>query len=590
MAEQEKKYYRHKYGYLSEHLLQPIELECQCFLADWQGNAPFHFKQITNHLWPKGNKAHFVWHPWAEDMLNEACYQTRLGIHGCASSGKTDWSSIWAIVNWLSAPMQTLVLVTSTNLTDARKRIWGSVTKYWDYSAIKLPGKLTDSKGIIRTDNGTGKFNDKNGIALIAGERTKERESIGRLIGLKNRRVILIGDELPELSPALITAAEGNLESNPYFQFIALGNFNSVYDPLGEFCEPVDGYKGLSQDATRWENKKGGVTLRFDGLKSPNLLAGEDIWPILTIKKIKMYQDTLKGLQFWRMLRSFPCPAGDESLIVTEADLISGESSGTVFWKVPPTPVAALDPGFTNGGDRSVLTIGDYGESIEGIWTLQKRKSIILFEDVEKMGTMPRSHQIAVQFRDKCVEAGVSPGNAALDITGAGIPFRDIVYEKWSNEVYGVAFGGKASQMPISAQDMRPSEEQYANRVSEIWYAIVEFIRYRQIKGIDQSLAKELTSRYYDTRKVGSNVRIIIESKTDMKARIGFSPDDADSFLIMLDLVRARLGAMAGTQTLGAAVKNQSWEAQVRSCEDVYSNVTYEDAGDDYLDLAYAQD
>jgi hypothetical protein len=50
-----------------------------------------------------------------------------------------------------------------------------------------------------------------------------------------------------------------------------------------------------------------------------------------------------------------------------------------------------------------------------------------------------------------------------------------------------------------------------------------------------------MTSRNYDTRKSGS-MKVVVESKTDMKSRIGRSPDVADAAFVMLDVVRERFG------------------------------------------------
>jgi len=376
----------------------PLEDALICFLERWPGGnereglpVSGYFKEVVKILWPKGSPGEVIIHPWFEDMLEAACEHRRVVIHGCASSGKSRFTAAWAVVNWLADPRNTMVLVTSTSLKDSRQRIWGDIVKLFHYSTIPLPGKLIDSSGIIKTDDGSGKLDDKNSISILPGAPDQAAESIGKIIGRKNKRVFLLADELTELAPSLVNGAQSNLEANTFFQMIGLGNFKSIYDPLGEMAEPVDGWKSITPDDTRWENKKGGVTVRLDGLKSPNLLAGEDKWPILGIKKIRNFKETLKGLQLWRMLRSFPSPSGDEALIITEADLISANASDKVIWEGVPTPVGALDPGFTNGGDRSVFFPGKWGRNIEGIWVLEYGTPEILEEDVENAEKTPRS-------------------------------------------------------------------------------------------------------------------------------------------------------------------------------------------------------
>src|SRR5687767_8428922 len=107
--------------------------------------------------------------------MNKVCHEhpitgaayPHVAISGCGSSGKTLFGAIYAMVNWLCDPQNTLVLCTSTDLKASRKRIWGSIVEYYGQIARFAPGKLVDSVGIIRTDNKTGIFNDKAGIALI---------------------------------------------------------------------------------------------------------------------------------------------------------------------------------------------------------------------------------------------------------------------------------------------------------------------------------------------------------------------------------------------------------------------------------------
>jgi len=107
--------------------------------------------------------------------------------------------------------------------------------------------------------------------------------------------------------------------------------------------------------------------------------------------------------------------------------------------------------------------------------------------------------------------------------------------------VLRIAFGGKASELPASPADPVPANKRYANRVSEIWWSGRTLLQTGQLKGITPSLAKELTSRTYQTEK-GEHMRISVESKVDMKMRIGQSPDEADAALMLVDLCRTRFG------------------------------------------------
>ena len=45
------------------------------------------FRRIVSALWPEGGPKPFVFHPWAERMLEAACANKYLAAAGCASSG-----------------------------------------------------------------------------------------------------------------------------------------------------------------------------------------------------------------------------------------------------------------------------------------------------------------------------------------------------------------------------------------------------------------------------------------------------------------------------------------------------------------------
>lgn len=508
-----------------------------------------HFKRIVQHLWGPKSRKHFIWHPWADDMNEESCNHHYLGVSGCGSSGKTDFFAVKGIVDYVCAPRNTLVLLTSTSLKEARKRIWGATLDYW-YACPGLPGKVIDSQGLIRLQGGSGKgedkFSDRCGISLIAAEKKQEREAIGKLIGLKQERLVFVGDEMPELSEAILEACFTNLRLNPHFWLFALGNFKSIYDPFGQFTKPKDGWQSITVNDSEWLTDRG-LCLHLDALKSPNWVSGENKYPIITKEAIQDAIDHEGGADtpgFWRMFRSFPCPGGSEQAIYSESDFIKFKAEEIPVWEGEKTRVAGLDPSFTVTGDRAPIVFGWYGRDKDGRMVICADKMKMLIEDVTKKDES-RNFQIARQFKEACEAEGVLPENAGYDGTGAGGPFGDIVNETWSRKVLRVLFGGKASEVPFSAQENVPAHKKCVNRVTELWYVGVEFLRNHQLKGIFPALAREMAAREFTTEK-GGECRLRVETKEDMKSRMGHSPDIADAYFVMIDLCRARLGAMPG--------------------------------------------
>lgn len=570
----------YKYGIWFENPPTELENELRAFLLDPSpehgglGKSE-HFWNICAMLWgPKSTKP-FIRHPWAEKMTAKACQEKYLGISGCGSSGKSDWGAVWGIVNWLAAPKETLVMMTSTSLKESQKRIWGSCKSYWQ-ARPGLPGKLVDSVGMIRTEDGSGVFNDKEGIALIACEKKDEKEAIGKIIGAKNQRVILIGDELPELTEALLNAAVSNLALNPYFQFVGLGNFRSQYDAFGVFIRPKSGYDSISVEDDEWETELG-TCLHLDGMRSPNIIDGADRWPIYNSKNLANHKKDLgaDSAMFWRMCRSFHAPVGISDTIYSEADILSGKAMDQdCLWMSQPIRVSSLDPSFTDGGDRCAQHFGSLGECVDGVWRMRLDKTILLRENVGNKA--PRDYQIARQFRDNCIAEQIPPRNAATDTTGAGSVLWSIIAEEWSREVLAVNFSGSPSEFFVRANDTMAADKQFDRRVSELWCVGREYMKFGQIKGITPDLARELKARRYDTIKGAEGLRVSIEKKRDMKKRLGFSPDLADSWCVLLDLCRQRFGFLAGGQSTGMNATDTTWQKQAQIADDIYANVAYE--------------
>lgn len=567
-----------KYGILWPNGTSDITIELFCFRhgrAFEEGGLgkAAHFKEIVNFFWGANNdRIQFKWTPWGDRKLEASCVHKYLGVTGCANSEKSDFYAVWALVNFFCAPTETMCLITSTSLKESRGRIWGRIEDYWlgaqHVCGGALPGKLVSSVGMIRFEDPTGEFktSDRCGIHLIAGEKKREKDAIGKMIGLKNQRVFFIADELPELSHAILEAAFSNLAANPEFQLIGPGNAASIYDPHGVLCKPKNGWASVNVEMDEWETEKG-YCIHFDALKSPNVIAGRVLYPWLpSVAKIDAARKDTGGEDssaFWRMWRGFWSPNGSTETVVSEADIVKFAcDEAAVKWKLGTKPVSltALDPGFTNGGDRSVRYKAEFGEE-EGTGkpVLLFKGYEVLHDDVSKKN-VPRNFQTAQQFKDHSVAENISPDHAAVDDTGAA-SFGDIVHVVWDRRVTRVNFGGKASERPVSAEDKRTrSCDKYVNRVTEVWCSIRPFMRSGQIKGIDPDLGQELTSRRMKNTKSGAVLKEQVERKEDMRARMGKSPDIADAALILLDFVRTKFKFRPAGTTNAPVAEKKNWK------------------------------
>jgi hypothetical protein len=508
----------------------------------------YYFWRVCDELWNHDGlpEPMMVRHTWAEQMIRAALNDKYLAIGGSASSGKSHTMAAWGIVQWLSQPRDTLVLMTSTTLREARKRIWGSVMSL--LSVIEgAPIKIRDSIGNAAYVDERGILIERAGLSLIAAEKSKTREAIGKFIGIKQKRVILIGDELSELSEAILNAGLTNLSKNPSFQMIGMSNPNSRFDAFGVWSEPKNGWESIdTQTADEWRTKWGGKYIRLDGERSPNILLGEVKYPWLPTAE-KLEEDRIllgpESRGYMRMVRAIFFDSDETTGIYSEAEMVKSGSLGDVDWADTPTIVAGIDPAFTNGGDRTIMYTAEVGYARNGQYVCKLGEAIHLNDDATNKA-IPRTYQIVHQIIDHCKRRNISPTNVALDSTGAGAPFCDVLAGEWESSFMRVTFGGKASDKRVSMNSQLTGTELYVNRVSELWFVGKELMRTRQLYGISSDLAKEMCARNYDMVKTGS-LKVKIESKPEFKSRFGRSPDLADAAFLALDCARQRLGMVA---------------------------------------------
>lgn len=376
--------------------------------------------------------------------------------------------------------------------------------------------------------------------------KSKEKTAVGKFIGIKQKNVVVIADELSELSESILQAGLTNLSKNPRFQLIGMSNPASRYDAFGVWAQPEKGWDSVDNDADEWKTKYGGHYLRLDGERSPNILAGENIYPWLPTEEKLAEDRELLGPDsrgYKRMVSAVFFESDEEETIYTETGIARSGSMGSVAWKGTPVACAGLDPAFSNGGDRCILYTGLVGYDQSGQYVCELKDFIPLLDDATN-SAVPRSYQIVKMLRDELQKRKIDPSNLAVDSTGAGNPFCDIIEAEGLSNILRVSFGGKPSEKKVSVNSKLIGTELYANRCSELWFAGKELIRTRQLFGISNELAAEMTGRRFDMYKSGS-LKMKVETKPDFKSRLGKSPDIADAAFLCIDVARQRLGLVA---------------------------------------------
>ena len=609
-------------------LADQLSIEAMCFrighTPEFGGLGKFgHFKRIVDLLWNNPDlECHkrFVWNSWAEKILQEACECGDLTVAGCSSAGKSDPLALYAVVSYIADPTHTLILQMSTTLAGAKKRIWKTTREYWE-AIPELPGKALWGTNEVRGLNYRGDgYGLSSGLFLLASEQSAEAGTLDKLIGIKAPatgtpgrsfeelcadpeyadlvprfseaqlrdllprltnlsehrvgKLILIIDEATGCSPSVLNVIRTNLRPGNagHFQSILIGNPNSHFDVMGDNATPVKGWSSVSVEDHEWETTSGGKLIRFNGEENPRITepGGEKYSWMLRREDIEAMEKKYgrNSLFYYRMVLGMWFPAGVESGVYSEADFLHTGSMGHVTWGFKkPVVLAALDPAFTQGGDRASCTFGEYGLDSEGRTVLNRKEEIaIKFDPADTK--LPASYQIVRNWKAECLRRGVSPRDAACDVTGS-VPFADIIKVLWSSEVLMVNSGGNAPDTPIGEKDANndavKASARYANRSTYLWYGAMPFLRSGQVKGVTQDLARQICSRQHSKSNHGVGNKIKIESKRDYKMREKCSPDESDSFFLLVELAKVRRGwspsERSGSAQTAPGKHVSSWKA-----------------------------
>ena len=106
-----------------------------------------------------------------------------------------------------------------------------------------------------------------------------------------------------------------------------------------------------------------------------------------------------------------------------------------------------------------------------------------------------------------------------------------------------VKFSGSASSDPISMQDKRPGKDLYTNYVTELWGRFGTYVQNDMIRNLGDEACKQFCTRLLDFSSNDSR-KVVIESKSILRERLGYSPDEADSAVVAIEVVRKVLNIL----------------------------------------------
>lgn len=542
----------HKYGLDWPKEWSPVQIELECYVLDHRpedgglGKAE-HLKNAMMLLWPNiyaGEQEPGIpkWRPEIDRMVWAWCNYKIIMVIGHASAAKTHTFSHIGVASFLADPFETILTLTSTHLPGLRKRIWSDVKSAASTSTV---GNVFSFRNFDLTARPI--VTPKEEKYIIEGIATdKGQDAVSKIQGnhSKNHRFIIIDEA--DGTPGAIFDASANLMSDADFRMVGLANPAKQYNELGMWVEPVDGWGSIDPEIDfEWETKKGGICIRLDGLQSPNIRYKKNVFPWLIDQNyVDMVCNThgMNSPRYWTFVRAWYPPDGAMGTIMSPSILAKAEKK--IDFKFEPTPIASFDPAFEGGDDR-ILTIGEYGPVGDMPFNLNILEQIPVKVTMTK-DSDPLDFLIAREVMRICKDRGVEPSDFAMDSTGNGRGVLAILQREWSTEVTAVNFGSATTNRPIRYGDPTPAKDLYDRFVTELWFATREFILDGRVGGLEgmTKLREQCSAREYE---MVSERKSKVETKKDFSKRLGYSPDYADSLVVMIELLRQK-GAVAGTE------------------------------------------
>lgn len=539
--------------------------------------AWWHLERLLQFYWPPGrtHKAFYVVEN-VPKLCKEFCLNKKLAVAGSTSSGKTGLFACIAIIFWSMNPMKNKVVVTTVDIEGAKDRIWGQIIDRFNTCAVKLPGRSKEKK-IMPIDPSTGRAMDTlHGLELVSGNRNKEEDAKVKIAGFKaDDSSLLITDETTHIAPGIPETFNSNWRSNQLSQMVNLGNWDSPFDPFGILTEPPGGFDQVTVDDGEWMSKDGTKVVHLDGLKSTNWIMKFDYYPFLCTWTLPQgfIDDGKKDTKdWWKMVRSFPPPAGvQESGLYEYASIMQMGGMSKVdglLWDTKPEFFFGFDGAWTEGGDEIVLYPIRYGTLKSGKKKIEGLPPHILQINQSIAKRTPAGEQICRQAKELVEEEYRTPfDHIGYDATNQA--FCDavvMVFRKGQEEEkemimpFPIHFGGPPTRMKtgryrtIYKEGMPPltkmpkdNQHRFGSRGAELWLVPKDFIEVGAVCGLDSKAVQQACIRRQDKdtiTKKGEHL-INIEKKKDYFSRTRSSPDRWDGFSMAMFMVikEHKLGA-----------------------------------------------
>jgi len=437
--------------------------------------------------------------PWDKqiEIVKSAFKNQRTAVRGCVSSSKTNAAAM-LVFAWLHAyPGESRVFTLAPSYRQVDVNLWGEIPRMYAKAPVALGGKMLQTTEYKLGDNW-----------YALGFSTKNPELVH---GIHGPHDLLILDDAHAIEEPMFDEIE-NMMAGGRTHIVLM------YNPMR-----LSGttYACAHQDRARWNN----ITIGY--WDTPNGKADKVIIPGMLLP------ETVKSwIKKYGRDSNFVRVKVDAKEPKQEADtLIPLEHLELAVARVVPEP----DQDSPRAYGQDVARFGDDNSTR---CEIHGRKVLPLYS-VNGHDTMRTTGELMHEISER-------PGIVGVDVIGIGSGVYDRLAEQGINAI-PVNVAERSYEIDESGK------EKYANLRAEIWAKAAEALDPNNPEAVqlpdDQELIGELSSV---KKRFDSKGRMLVESKDDMKKRLGKSPDKADAFCLAIYAQKQGSGAGDIMHAVGA--------------------------------------
>jgi len=422
-----------------------------------------------------------IW-PGMVEMLEAVRDHKETAVAGCHDSTKTFTAACLALW-WVSCFYPAKVITTAPGGRQVSGVLWTVIRELYNNARIPIGGVMAPKAPEWYLDES----------CFMLGFSTKEDAgSAGatRFQGFKSPNLLVILDEAVAIEAGIWMALSG-IATKDHCRVVAMAN---PTDPASEF-------------AKCWRKTSGWHTINISAFDTPNLLAGEIVHP---------YTPTPAHIERVRGKYGEGSPAWD-------ARVLGRFPSTTVDTLISLADISAACQRDPVGGELSIgVDVARFGDDLTTIYVVRGDEVIFVeeYQGRDTVFTAGRTIEVAREHDLEQYRAHM----ISVDDTGLGGGVTDHLRAcGWS--INPENFGSKAKD-----------EETYANRRSELWAGMRDWLRdVAALSGLTQDQRRNLEADLPGTKyEYRPDSRIILEPKKSMKKRLGHSPDHGDALALAL--------------------------------------------------------